>query len=57
VANSPHLANEAVWIVNDLGPRDAELLRYSGLRIPLDFYVASGKIEIDRALIAASATK
>jgi 4-amino-4-deoxy-L-arabinose transferase-like glycosyltransferase len=54
VANSPHLENEAVWIVNDLGPRDVELMRYTGQRVPIDFYAATGRTEVNQTLIAAA---
>ena len=50
VENSPHLFADSTWIVNDLGPRDAELLRYAGGRVPLAFYERDMHIEIDRAL-------
>ncbi|MEP6493458.1 MAG: glycosyltransferase family 39 protein [bacterium] len=49
--NSPHLADEPIWLVNDLGARNTELMRYSGPRIPLAFYEVGGKLEIDRSLI------
>jgi hypothetical protein len=51
VANSPHLAEDPIWIVNDLGSRDAELMRFSGPRIPLAFYEDDERLEIDRALL------
>ena len=57
VANSPHLANERVWIVNDLGARDAELMKYAGGRIPVALYEDAMKIEIDRSLLPATAPK
>jgi len=57
VANSPDLADDPIWIVNDLGPRNAELMRVAGGRVPLAFYEDSGKIEIDRSLITAPAAK
>lgn len=53
VANSPHLAADSTWIVNDLGPRNAELLRHAGNRVPLAFYERDMHIEIDRQLVSA----
>lgn len=57
VANSPHLADERVWIVNDLGARDAELMKYAGGRVPLALYEDAMKIEVDRGLLPQSAPK
>lgn len=37
VTNSPHSSDEPVWIVNDLGPHNAELMPYARPRIPLAF--------------------
>ena len=51
VANSPTLATDPIWIVNDLGPRNVELLQYSGDRVPLAFYEDDMRIEIDRSLL------
>lgn len=51
VANSPHLGDDPIWIVNDLGSRDPELMRFSGPRIPLAFYEESERIQIDRSLL------
>ncbi|HVX39220.1 MAG TPA: glycosyltransferase family 39 protein [Gemmatimonadaceae bacterium] len=51
VTNSPHLAEDPVWVVNDLGARDTALMRYAGPRVPLLFYEDGGKIEVDTALI------
>jgi len=51
VTNSPHLADDPIWIVHDLGARNAELMRYSGPRIPLAFQEDGGKIEVDRSLL------
>jgi hypothetical protein len=52
VANSPHLFGDSTWIVNDLGPRNAQLLRYAGNRVPLAFYERDMHIEVDRQLVA-----
>lgn len=57
VANSPNLANEPVWIVNDLGSRNAELMRYAGSRVPLAFHEDGSTIEIDRSLLSTPAPK
>jgi hypothetical protein len=54
VTNSPHLSDDPVWIVNDLGPRDSELMRYAGPRIPLAFQEDAGTFEIDRKLLRLS---
>ncbi|MGH7615701.1 MAG: glycosyltransferase family 39 protein [Gemmatimonadaceae bacterium] len=54
VANSPHLFAESTWIVNDLGPRNAELLRYAGKRVPLAFFERDMHIEVDRQLVATA---
>jgi hypothetical protein len=51
IANSPHLAEEPIWIVHDLGSRNAELMRFSGPRIPLAFYEDDQRLEIDRHLL------
>ncbi|HTE46410.1 MAG TPA: glycosyltransferase family 39 protein [Gemmatimonadaceae bacterium] len=51
ITNSPHLSDEPIWIVNDLGPRNTELMRYTGPRIPLAFYEKGERLEIDRSLI------
>jgi hypothetical protein len=51
VTNSPTLLDDPVWIVNDLGDRDAELMRYAGSRVPLAFDEDSLKIEVDRRLL------
>jgi hypothetical protein len=53
VTNSPSLFDDPVWIVNDLGDRDAELMRYAGPRIPLAFDEDSLKIEVDRRLLGS----
>jgi hypothetical protein len=57
VENSARLSDEPVWIVNDLGPRDAELMTYARPRIPLAFYESSGKIEVDRTLVGLPSAK
>lgn len=57
VANSPALSTEPVWIVNDLGDRDRDLMRFAGARIPLAFYEDGARIEIDRSLLDSHATK
>ncbi len=54
VANSPHLATDPVWIVNDLGARNAELMQYAGGRIPLALYEDAVRIEVDRTLLPAT---
>jgi hypothetical protein len=54
VANSPNLAADSTWIVNDLGPRNAELLRLAGNRVPLAFYERDMHIEVDRQLVATA---
>jgi dolichyl-phosphate-mannose-protein mannosyltransferase len=54
VANSPDLSADSTWIVNDLGPRNAELLRYAGGRMPLAFYERDMRIEPDTSLTRAS---
>jgi hypothetical protein len=51
VANSPHLDDEPIWIVNDLGEHDRELLKYSGPRIPLNFYEDGSRFEVARSLL------
>jgi hypothetical protein len=53
VANSPHLASDPVWVVNDLGARDAELMKHAGTRVPLAFYEDAMKIEVDQKVLAA----
>jgi hypothetical protein len=51
VLNSPNLAEEPYWIVNDLGDRNHELMQYAGPRIPLSFQEDGGKFEVDRSLL------
>ena len=51
VGNSPTLSSDPVWVVNDLGPRDAELMKFAGNRIPLIFQEDGGSVEIDRSLL------
>jgi hypothetical protein len=51
VLDSPHLDEEPFWIVNDLGARNRELMRFAGPRIPLAFYEDGGKFEVDRSLL------
>jgi hypothetical protein len=51
VTNSPRLFDDPVWIVNDLGDRDAELMRYAGPRVPMAFDEDSLKIAVDRRLL------
>lgn len=51
VLNAPDLAAEPFWIVNDLGPRNRELMRYAAPRIPIAFYEDGGKFEVDRSLL------
>jgi hypothetical protein len=53
VANSPHLDSDPIWIVNDLGERDRELMRFAGARTPVAFYEATGDFEVDRTLLRA----
>jgi hypothetical protein len=53
VANSPHLFADSTWIVNDLGPRNAELLHFAGARVPLAFYERDMHMEIDSTLVAS----
>ena len=57
VANSPHLASDPVWIVNDLGARDADLMKVAGNRVPLAFYEDAMKIEVDRKVLATMLAK
>jgi hypothetical protein len=45
VRNSPTLADDPVWIVNDLGARNQELMRIAGERIPLVFDEESLRFE------------
>ena len=52
VANSPDIENERIWIVNDLGKRNPELMRVAGNRVPLAFYEDGQRIEVDRSLLA-----
>ena len=51
VRNSPHLDDETVWIVNDLGDRDHELMRVAGPRVPIAFYEDGRRFEVDRSLL------
>ncbi|MEO7086699.1 MAG: glycosyltransferase family 39 protein [Gemmatimonadaceae bacterium] len=51
VGNSPNLANDAVWVVNDLGARDTALMRFAGLRVPLIFHEDGGQLQIDQTLL------
>jgi hypothetical protein len=48
VMNSPHLDDEPIWIVNDLGERDRELMRYAGERVPMLFDETTGRFELSR---------
>ncbi|HEY4219184.1 MAG TPA: glycosyltransferase family 39 protein [Gemmatimonadaceae bacterium] len=57
VTNSPHLASDPVWIVNDLGARDAELMKYAGTRVPLALYEDAMKIEVDRQVLSTMLPK
>jgi hypothetical protein len=52
--NSPRLSEEHVWIVNDLGERNKDLMRFAGTRVPLAFYEDGARIEIDRSLLEPS---
>ncbi len=52
VLNSPHLDEEPIWIVNDLGERDRDLLKYAGQRVPLIFDETTGKFDLDRRLLS-----
>lgn len=51
VQNSPHLMQDPIWVVNDLGTRDTALMRYAGPRVPLKFYEDGGKVELYRSLL------
>jgi hypothetical protein len=51
VANSPDIQNEPIWIVNDLGKRNPELMRVAGNRVPLVFYEDGQRVEVDRSLL------
>jgi hypothetical protein len=51
VSNSPHIENEPIWIVNDLGARNPELMRVAGNRVPLAFYEDDQRLEVDRTLL------
>jgi hypothetical protein len=53
VANSPDIQNEPIWIVNDLGVRNPELMRVAGNRMPLAFYEDGQRFEVDRSLLPA----
>ena len=39
-----------MWIVNDLGPRNAELMAVAGKRVPIAFYEDDQRFEVDRSL-------
>jgi hypothetical protein len=52
VRNSARLNEEPVWIVNDLGARNAELMAAARPRIPVAFYESSGKVDVDRSLMS-----
>ncbi|HEY9225938.1 MAG TPA: hypothetical protein VIP11_04780, partial [Gemmatimonadaceae bacterium] len=54
VANSPNLATEPFWIVNSLGPRNRELMRFAGDRVPLAFYEDTEMLKIEEGLVADS---
>jgi hypothetical protein len=54
VQNSPHLDDEPIWIVNDLGPRDPDLMRIAGGRVPLAFFEDGMRFELDRSLLLRS---
>lgn len=51
VTNSPTLEADRFWIVNDLGERNRELMRYVGSRVPIAFYEDGGRFEADQTLI------
>lgn len=51
VSNSPTLGDDRMWIVNDLGERNKDLMRIAGHRTPLAFYEEDAHIEIDRSLL------
>jgi hypothetical protein len=51
VTNSPHLADEPIWIVNDVGDRDQDVMRIAGPRIPIAFYEDGRRFEVDRNLL------
>ena len=51
VTNSLDLADDPIWIVNDLGDRDAELMRYAGPRVPLAFDEDRLEFRVDRRLL------
>src|SRR5262249_5668656 len=53
VANSPSLPSDSIWIVNDLGKKNSELMKHAGGRVPLAFYEDSQRIEVDSVLSAA----
>ena len=52
VANSPHLAQDSIWVVNDLGTRDSALMRFARPRVPIAFYEFGGRMKVDSALLA-----
>jgi len=56
VVNSPDLSADSTWIVSDLGPRNSELMRYAGGRVPLAFYERDMHIEPDTSLAAVALT-
>jgi hypothetical protein len=51
VQNSPRLGDEPIWIVNDLGARDPELMRFAGPRVPLYFNEDGRRFELARDLL------
>lgn len=51
VRNSPTLAEDPVWIVNDLGDRNRELMRHAGPRVPLIFDETSFEFTLARDLV------
>ena len=53
VANSPNLPSDSIWIVNDLGKKNPELMKHAGGRVPLAFYEDSQRLEVDSVLSAA----
>lgn len=56
VVNSPNLSADSTWIVSDLGPRNSELMRFAGGRVPLAFYERDMHIEPDTLLMPVALT-
>lgn len=52
VTNSPHIERDSIWIVNDLGARNPELMTVAGKRTPIAFYEDGQRFEVDRSLLA-----